>query len=293
MTLWALQLGAQERFEFKEMHMGMEVRIVLYAPDVRQARVAARAAFDGIADLENIMSDYRPQSELRRLERRTGEWVTISGPLLGILAMAKDVAGATKGAFDPTVGPLVTLWRDARLTRRLPSKSALDSARALVGWNRIELDMPASRVRLAPATRIDLGGIAKGFIIHFAALTLQQREVIGMVEAGGDIAVSGRPPGRRGWIIALGDTVIVLDSGSVSTSGPGAQFVEIDGVRYSHVVDPRTGSALTNGHTVTVTYHVGAIADALATALSVLGPERAQDILARYPGVTASFRRER
>jgi thiamine biosynthesis lipoprotein len=205
--------------------------------------------------------------------------------------MARDIAAATNGAFDPTVGPLVLLWREARRTRKLPSKSALDSSRALVGWNRIELDMPGSRARIAPGTRFDLGGIAKGFIVHFAAQILHDRDITGLVEAGGDISVSGRPPGRRGWIIALGDTELVVDSGSVSTSGPQNQFVEIGGVRYSHAVDPRTEWALTNGHAVTVTYQVGAIADALATAFTVLGPERAREVIARYPGATATFSR--
>lgn len=112
--MWATSIGrldAQVRHEFSELHMGLEVRIVLYAPDADRARTAARAAFVRIAELEDIMSDFRPKSEMRLLERRVGEWVPVSEDLFRVLARAVEIAAATDGAFDPTVGPLVALWR--------------------------------------------------------------------------------------------------------------------------------------------------------------------------------------
>ena len=291
----ATTLDAQERREFRELHMGMEVRIVLYAAGEARARSAARAAFDRIEELENIMSDYRPESELRRLERRPGEWIPVSEPLFYILARSVEVAEATDGAFDPTVGPLVALWRDSRRTRQLPEPRKLDSAHVLVGWRRIRIDTTGRRVHLTiPGMRLDLGGIAKGYILQRAVDALHQRGARSvLVEAGGDVALGDAPPGARGWTIATQDSSVILANTSISTSGPQSQFVDIDGVRYSHVVDPHTGLGLTKGHSATVIAADGALADALATALTVLGPEHARRVLARYPGVVAKLSLER
>ena len=300
LAVFAAGLDAQVRHEFSELHMGLEVRIVLYAPDETRARAAARAAFDRIAALEDIMSDYRAKSEIRRLERREGEWVPVSEDLFRVLGLAIEIASASDGAFDPTVGPLVALWREARRLRRLPSDAQLDSARGRVGWRRVSLDTARQRVRITgEGTRLDLGGIAKGYIVQQAVLALRELGVTSaLVEAGGDIVVGDAPPGHAGWHIETptGDSTVragaaALTKTAISTSGPGAQFVEIGGKRYSHVVDPRTGFGLTNGAQATVIAFDGALADALSTALTVLGREEAVHLLARYPGVTASVKR--
>src|SRR5688500_6777657 len=128
--------AAQFRREFAEVHMGVATRVVLHAPDDSTARAADRAAFARVPPLVDVMSDWRPEGELRRLERRAGAWVPVSRELFDVLARAVDVARATDGAFDPTVAPLVALWREARRGGRLPAAAALDSARALVGWRR-------------------------------------------------------------------------------------------------------------------------------------------------------------
>ena len=278
--------------------MGVETRIVLYASDVTAAR-AARAAFARIAALEDIMSDWRPTSEVRRLDQRPCQWVRVSRPLFDVLSRAVAIAHATDGAFDPTVGPLVALWRDARTRRRLPDSLALDSARTRVGWRLIALDSVRRRVRLATAgMRVDLGGIAKGWILQDALAELVRQGVTrALVEAGGDLVVGDAPPGRRGWSIAvpgadssLSARAAALTHAAVATSGAESQFVEVDGVRYSHVVDPRTGLGLTNGVTATVIAPHGATADALATALTVLGTRDARRVLARFPTTHASVR---
>ncbi len=291
------RLDAQDRYEFSELHMGVEVRMVLYAPDAGQARSAARAAFDRIVQLEDKMSDYRPKSEVRLLERRVGEWVPVSEDLFRVLSRAVEVASATDGAFDPTVGPLVALWREARRVRRLPGAAQLDSARALVGWRHIGLDSVERRVRLTrTGMRIDLGGIAKGDIVQQALLALHDLGIASaLVEAGGDIAVSDAPPGGLGWRIEVptADSAVrarasALTNAVISTSGPGYQFVEIGATRYSHVVDPRTGIGLTTGAQATVIASDGALSDALSTALTVLGRTEVARLLMRYPGVLAS-----
>jgi thiamine biosynthesis lipoprotein len=277
--------------------MGVEVRMVLYAPGETQARAAARAGFDRIAALEDKMSDYRPKSEVRLLERRPREWVRVSEPLFSVLARAVEVASATDGAFDPTVGPLVALWREARRLGRLPTPVQLDSARALVGWRRLALDSGHRRVRLAKrGMRIDLGGIAKGYAVQQAVFTLRDRGITSaLVEAGGDIAVTAAPPGETGWHIdaphadsAIRARAATLTNAAISTSGPSVQFVEIGGRRYSHVVDPRTGLGLTSSAHATVIATDGALADALSTALSVLGADAVGRLSARYAGVMVS-----
>lgn len=267
------------RHEFTEVHMGMPVRVVLHSGSDSVARAAARAAFRRIAELDNTFSDYRPQSEVRRMEARSGEWVAVSEDLFHLLNRSIEVARLTGGAFDPTVAPVVALWRESRKTKRFPGKAPLDSARALVGWHRIALDTAQRLVRLDRGMRLDFGGIAKGYILDQARAALKAGGVDAMlIEAGGDIVVGAAPPGAHGWKIeapgasaAFTARLQAVTHAAVSTSGPTVQFVEIDGIRYSHVVDPRTGMALTNGVLIYVRAKDPTLADAIATALTVTG----------------------
>jgi thiamine biosynthesis lipoprotein len=274
---------------------------VLYAPTDSVARAAARAAFGRIAQLDGDLSDYRADSEVRRIEANAGTWVNINRSTFEVLSRAIDIARRSKGAFDPTIGPLVALWRTARTTRQLPSAASIDSARALVSYERLELDAERPAARLTRAgMRLDLGGIAKGFILQEALRTLEQRRIPqALLDAGGDIVVGAAPPLQSGWRIDIPDDpdfayrVRAIQHTAVATSGPAYQFVEIGGVRYSHVIDPRTGLGLTNGITARVMAPDGATADALATMLTVVGPDSVQALLAQFSGVTASVRRMR
>ena len=285
----AMPASAQERREFRELHMGVEVRIVLIEPDDANARAAARAAFDRIAELEDVMSDYRAESELRRLERRSGDWVPVSQPLFDVLSRARSVSAATHGAFDPTIGPVVQLWREARRTKRLPAPTALDSARALVGWQRLGLDSVTRSVKFGVAgMRLDLGGIAKGYIVQQAVAVLRAHGVTrSMIAAGGDVATGDAPPGTNGWTLAvMTGRTLWSSNGCVSTSGPEPQSVSIDGVRYSHVVDPRTGLGLTTRWYAIVESKDCAVGDALATALTVLGTSGETLARRHFPDLT-------
>jgi thiamine biosynthesis lipoprotein len=277
--------------------MGMPVRLVLHAPDERSALDAARAAFARIQSLDEMMSDYRADSELRRLERAPGEGVTVSPELFHVLRTALDVARITEGAFDPTVGPLVALWRTARHERRLPGEGAIRAAREIVGWRKIDLE-PPNTVRLATSgMRLDLGGIAKGYILQEALLTLRAHGVTAaLAEAGGDLVVGDAPPGKPGWTVVMPapDPTVAprthsLTNAALATSGPTAQFVEIDGVRYSHVIDPRTGLGVTADRMVWVTSRDGAIADAVATALCVTGDTGFQALRSAFPDIGVSI----
>ena len=290
------------RFEFSQVHMGMAVRVVLHAPAPDWAERAARAAFARIAELDAILSDYRPDSELNRLAAQTGVWTPVGGDLFAVLQRALDVAEASGGAFDPTVGPLTLMWREARRTRRLPEGTELADARARVGWRYLKLDAARRAVRLdRTGMRLDLGGIAKGYILQEALTVLtSQGTPRALVEAGGDIVAGDAPPGRSGWRIDVPHAddrfaahASALTRAALSTSGATVQFVEIDGVRYSHIVDPRTGLGVTHDLVTSVIAPDGATADALATALGVLDPADSRKLLAAFQGAAATFRQGR
>ena len=288
---------ADRGYEYSQVHMGLPVRLVLHGVDPLHAERAARAAFARIASLDRMMSDYRDDSELRAIERRNGEFVAVSRELFDVLARAVEVARDTGGAFDPTVAPYVALWREARRSGRMPAADALAAARSRIGWRHIDLDRERSSIRLAvPGMRLDLGGIAKGYILQEALVSLRSQGVArALAEAGGDIVVGETPSGRNGWAIeapGANETFTArasrLRTAALATSGPTFQFVEIDGLRYSHVIDPRTGLGVTAPRIARVIARDGATADALATALTVLEPDDAHDVVQRFPGVLAS-----
>jgi FAD:protein FMN transferase len=274
---------AWQRFEFRQPHMGVPFRIVLYATNDAHARIAADAAFARIADLNAKLSDYDLESELSKLSRTSGQghFVAVSDDVWRVLETSQRWAKRTGGAFDITVGPVVNLWRHARRMQQLPRADRLSEMRARVGYTNLVLD-PKNRSALlrVPEMRLDLGGIAKGFAADEALKTLREHGVVrALVAAAGDIRLGDPPPGVRGWKIELdsGDTnatpkLLLLSRAGVSTSGDAFQFLEIDGIRYSHIVDPRTGLGVTNSAIVAVIAPDGMAADALATAVSVLGP---------------------
>ena len=278
--------------------MGMPVRVVLYADSEAEARRAAAAAFARVEALEQIFSDYRAGSEVSRLSARAQEWIPVSGELFALTRRAIEIARLTDGAFDPTVGPLVSLWRQARRTKTLPPASTIESARARVGWPLIDLDEHRRAIRLrTEGMQLDFGGIAKGYILQEALRAAAAAGVTrALLEAGGDIVVGDPPPDRAGWRIdaqasdtAFADHASRLRNMAIATSGPTAQFVEIAGVRYSHVIDPRRGLGLTHDVVARVIASDGATADALATAATVLGPDGLQRIKERFPSVVVSL----
>ena len=279
---------ALQRFDFSSPHMGTLFHISLYASDQATAQDAAQAAFRRIADLDNIMSDYEADSELMRLcDQPFGKPVPVSADLFAVLQEAQRFSELSGGAFDVTVGPYVRLWRFARKKKVLPSEAELAAARCAVGWRKLRLDAHNRSVTLwAPNMRLDLGGIAKGYAADQALALLKSKGITrALVAASGDIAIGDSPPGQRGWkvgispIDALTDyqpsthqlSTLLLRNAGISTSGDTEQFIEIGGVRYSHIVDPSTGLGLTNRIQVTIVARDATTTDGLATAVSVLG----------------------
>lgn len=273
------------RFEFVEVHMGTQFKIVLYAKDEQIAKGAVQAAFQRIARLDAIMSDYNEASELNRLcHSPIRKPMRISRDLFCILAISERLAEKTDGAFDITVGAVVRLWRRARRTGELPDSDKIKKALSVTGYSLLHLDAKSQTAWLErEGVLLDLGGIAKGYAADAAMRVLQQYGIrSALVAAGGDIVVSHAPPNQRGWIIEIAplkqagqaDNTIVIEDAAVSTSGDTEQAVEINGIRYSHIVDPRTGIGLSEQTIVSVVARRGVDADSLATAMSVLGVER-------------------
>lgn len=270
--------------------MGVQARLVLYAPDSSAAEAAARAAFGRIGDLDSILSNYRPSSELSLLSTRAyGHPVRVGRDLFAVLQRAQFLASISDGAFDVTVGPYAKLWREARRRGRLPDPNALEAAARVVGWQKVLLDADAQTVELlAPGMQLDVGGIAKGYAGDQAIQTLRARGIrSALIEMGGDIVVSDAPPGAEGWRIEIenapaGGRIVYLRDQAISSSGDTNQYVEIGGKRYSHILDPRTGFGLTNRIAVTVIAPDGLTCDGLSTTLSVLSPERGQALVRRY-----------
>ena len=291
---------AQERFEFREPHLGTIVELTLYAADETAANDAARAAFARIEELNRILSDYDPDSEVMRLCRTAGngQAVPVSVELFAVLARSIELSQATDGAFDVSIAPVVKLWRIARRQRKPPPELQLAAVRQLVGWKEIHLDSRQRTVELRKTGMLlDFGGIAKGYIADQARAVLFTRGIRQcLVAVAGDISAGDPPPDRDGWRIGIapldkpdGDPsrYVRLANCSISTSGDAFQFVEIAGVRYSHIVDPATGLGLTRRSSVTVVAPQGINADGLATAVSILGPDRGLKLIEQSKGTAA------
>jgi len=303
-TLWAAGsvVSAQtlQTFQFTERHLGTLVDVTLYAPTETVATEASTAAFTRIAELNRILSDYSPESEVQRLCRTagTGVKVVVSSELFEMLSRSLALSEATDGAFDVTISPVIKLWRVARKERRLPDTQQLASARELVGWKNVILDAATRTVELRRSGMLlDFGGIAKGYIAQQAYEVLAMRGVTrSLVAVAGDIAVGDPPPDQECWKIGVApldkpdgppSRLLRLRNCSVSTSGDAFQFVEINGIRYSHIVDPQTGLGLTQRSSVTVVSSEGAAADGLATAVTILGPDRGLKLIEQTPNTAA------
>jgi thiamine biosynthesis lipoprotein len=288
-----------QRFTFESPQMGTLFTITLYATNTTAAHAAAQAAFRRVAALEQEMSDYRVDSELNLLcERPPGQPVPISADLCDIFQKAGRISELSNGAFDITVGPFVRLWRFSRKRKTLPTPAELEQAKAAVGWRKLRLDAKhRTATLLVPNMRLDLGGIAKGYAADEALRVLAQFGIRrAMVAASGDFAIGDPPPGLPGWKIGITaidernnrvDRLITLSHCGISTSGDTEQAIEIDGVRYSHIVDPHTGLGLTNRIQASVIAPNATTTDALATAVCVMGVERSIALVKQLPKVGA------
>lgn len=279
--------AAPRRYEFRQRAMGTEIRLVLYAPQEAPANAAAKAVFARIRQLDAIFSDYRTDSELMRLcaASRPGHAVRVSPELWTVLQKADEIARLSGGAFDVTVGHLTRLWRRARRRKQLPDPRELRAALAKTGYRLLRFHPQQRAVELLkPDMRLDVGGIAKGYAGDEALKVLKRHGLSrALIDVGGDLVLGDPPPGKTGWVIAVASLrhpeghparYLRLSRRAVATSGDAYQYVVLHGRRYSHILDPKTGLGLSQRSSVTVIARTGIEADALASALSVLGPQR-------------------
>src|SRR5262245_20965603 len=256
-TLQAPFRPALHRYESVEPYMGTLVKITLYTSDEDAATRAFRVAFDRIGDLDRILSDYKPDSELNRIATiAVGNAVKVSDDLFTVLAASQELAVATGGAFDVTQGPVIRLWREARKTSRLPDAAALKEAASRSGYRKLHLDVANHKVWLdQKGMALDVGAIGKGYAAGEALRILSGLGVrSALVAVSGDLAFSDAPPGERGWRIDIHSDdralagvprVLELTNAAISTSGSTEQHLDSGGLRYSHIVNPSSGMGLT------------------------------------------------
>lgn len=266
----------------------------------RRASEAAHAVFGIFREVDARMSEWKETSPLSAVNRAAGgEPVPVPADLRRVLHRALDVARRTDGAFDPTWAALWGLWDFRAAEPRVPETEEIVRRAALVDWTRVEIDDAAGTVRLAdPGMALGLGGIAKGWALDRAAEELRKRGFGSfLLTAGGQVMAGGlrhTVEGRRPWKVGIRDPrggpddyfarVPVTDA-SLSTSGDYESFFVVDGVRYHHILDPRTGRPARGLRSATVISPDATLADALSTALVVMGAERGMRTVEELPAV--------
>jgi thiamine biosynthesis lipoprotein len=259
--------------------MGTDARLDVLAPGEAAARRMLRPAVAELRAVEALMSSYRPDSDVGRLNRQGAEGeVPLSGPTLAVLREAVRAWELTGGAFDVTCAPLRALWWEAQRTGRLPEPDALERALALVGCDRLLVGPGGARFA-REGMEVDLGGIAKGHAIDRAVEALQDAGArAGIVDVGGDLRLFGEPAPGAPWRVQVqsppemrGRIVLSLSARAVATSGDYARTFTVEGREFSHIIDPRTGRPVADVPSVTVVAGEAAAADALATGVSVMG----------------------
>jgi FAD:protein FMN transferase len=266
--------------------MGTEISVLAPLERIEPAQKAVRALF---GEWESALSRFRPESELSRLNALAGRPIAVSSLLYDVVASALAGARATRGAFDPTLLPdLVRLGYD-RTFADLPADASASRRLPFVGgqWHGIRLDSERRRILLPPGAALDVGGVAKGMAVDAALDRIEIELGIGtaLVDAGGDLAVRGLPPGQKTWQVAIEGTAIpvALRHGALATSGSGRRRWLQGGVQRHHLIDPRTGEPAASGlSSVAVASATCRQAEVAATAVFVLGATEGTALLERH-----------
>jgi len=272
-------------------------------PEELDAEALRQDILDALGSLDKIASTWREDSDLSLLNATLSiDWIPVSAPFCELLEQALDISRITDGAFDPTVGPLVNLWGfgPAGQVSEPPLDGDIVAAQHRVGFDLLEVDCNEDLVRKdVPDLYVDLSGWAKGYAVDEVARLLDSRSIANyMVEIGGELRVRGHNRKRDNWAIGIEapstservpHAVVHVTDTSIATSGDYRNYFEHDGTRFSHTINPQTGRPVTHSlAAVTVVNASAAFADAMATALLVLGPDDGPD-LARQLDVAAYF----
>jgi thiamine biosynthesis lipoprotein len=287
------------RHEASHPAMGTVFSIAAYGPDPGRLQRSLARSFLEIDRLDNLMSRYKPDSELSTINREASHRaVVISPELFNLLEDSLRFSAETCGAFDPTIGPLMKSWGFFRGCGRLPEPQELEQALKRIGYRHIKLDSTAHTLRFAePGIELDLGAIGKGYAVDRVVEILRADGVSSALVSGGtsSIYAIGAPPGEHGWEISLSDpfdrskqaSSLRLRNMSISISGSQEKSFVLNGVLYTHIVDPRTGRPVENMLMAVAIASSNTASDALSTAFFVSGVEQTRAYLQNHPNLTA------
>ncbi len=285
-----------ERVDKNTFLMDTKVDFSVYGLDEEEASRASEEVFAEMRRLENIFSRHAEDSDVTRLNEAAGEeWIQVEPETVFVLEKALEAAELSEGAFDPTVGPLLALWGFGRDELQVPRHREIEEILPLVDYREIKVDREQSRVYLPhPGMKLDLGGIAKGYIVDRGQEVAMEHDVeASFVNAGGDINIKGSRPWGEEWRIGIRDpdeaaelfAVVTLKEGSIATSGDYQRYFEENGRRYHHILDPHSGYPAEGMKSVTIIAESAMEADAISTAVFVLGPGKGLELLEELPGV--------
>jgi thiamine biosynthesis lipoprotein len=286
--------GNNEAITYTRLLMGTVVEVTLMEGDRAGFDRAAESAFAEIGRLESLLSNYRPDSDVSRINAAAGHRVNVSDETIETIGYALKAAELSDGAFDPTVGALGRLWGYSSELERVPEKDAVAKFLPLVDYRAVSVDRAVMEAGLdRKGMAMNLGGVAKGYIAGKAVSALREAGVErGIVKAGGDMFVFQGEGAERPFIIGIQDPrgkgalgAVRLLNGAVSTSGDYERYFIKDGVRYHHILDPKTGYPARGVMSVTIVAEDPAMADALSTAVFVMGRVRGMALIERLDRV--------
>ncbi len=285
--------GQKKKYHFSASKMGSPFNITLVSDDSLKSAQLAERSFLLVDSLVKILSDYDSTSELSRLSANAGNGPQqVSSTMWNILEKSKRNYEISKGSFDVSIGALSHLWRKARKEKIFPDSISILEAKKKVGLHHMILDPVHRTVNLKKKGMIlDMGGIGQGYIAQKVMDFLSQNGIKqALVDVSGDIVMSDAPDGTKGWTIGINlpeatddllPRKLQLHNISVTTSGDVYQFIEHNGKKYSHIIDPRTGYGISSQRNVTVIASNGTDADWLTKACSILPIPEAKKIMAK------------
>jgi thiamine biosynthesis lipoprotein len=293
--------GPLYRHEASRMSMACVYAIEAYGPDAEALPRIVDEAFDEVDRIDRLMSNYKAESALSRINREAARHpVAVDAELFDFIEDAMRYNRDSGGTFDITVGPLMKAWGFFRGEGRMPTANELAAARRSVGGRHVMLHAADRSIRFdQPGVELDLGGIAKGYAVDRVVRLFRGRGIAAaLVSAGGSTIYGlGAPPGRAAWDVTIQDPVdarktaltVQLKDRAVSVAGSSEKWFEVDGVRYSHIMDPRTGRPVQGVLSVAVLADTGTAGDALDNAFYVLGPQRSRAYLNQLAGTEVFF----
>lgn len=268
--------------------MGTAWKIIIYTTDQYSAGQAFDACWARVDELNDVFSDYDAKSEATMLSHTSGSdrWTEVSDEMWQVLTFSHKLSTFTEGGFDVSIGPLSKLWRRAIRQQEYPSQEYLAKARSRVGYELIDYDNVQQKVMLQKTDmQLDFGGIAKGYTVDEVYHVLKLSGVEHMlVDGGGDMMASKEKPDGERWLVRLGagqDSLLLSDQ-AIATSGDSFKHLNYKGKRYAHIVDPKVGVGVDDLENVTVLAPDCMTADALASAISVVGQETGKELIKNY-----------